>query len=162
MYLKSFTRFIQSKYPEFVRLSVHPSGGTTKLSVPLIAQADGAFPRTPWHSCIAVGTNGSLRTCHSQEVSSTHRLVYRQGRPYYYREKSELWDWDEELVHVEPLYPRGLLVTPLKNSAEGRVMLNERYVERLQELERSFGGPMRAIGFLNHGKPFIRASSRAY
>ena len=156
MSVKSFTRFIQSNYPEFVRLSVHPSSGATKLSVPLITQADGVFPRTPWHSCIAVGINGSLRTCHSQDVSSTHRLIYRRGRPYYYREKSILWDWDDELVYLEPLYPRGLLITALKNSAEQSLMLSERYVERLHELERSFGGSVRAIGFLNHGKPFIR------
>ena len=156
MSVESFTRFIESNYSDFVRLSIHPSSGATKLSVPLITQADGVFPRTPWHSCIAVGINGSLRTCLSQDVSKTHRLIYRRGRPYYYREKSDLWDWDEELVEVEPLYPRGLLVTPLKKSTKGGLMLNERYVERLQKLERSFGGSVRAIGFSNHGKPFVR------
>ena len=154
MPIKSFTKFIQSKYPNVVRLSIHPSSGATKLSIPLITQTDGAFPRTPWHSCVAVGINGSFHTCHSQDVDATHRLIYKDGRPYYYREKSELWDWEDDLVYIEPLYPRGLLVTPLTAGRQGDLTLKTQYVERLRRLEGLFGGPIRAVGFLNHGKPF--------
>ena len=35
-------------------------------------------------------------------------------------------------------------------------MLKKRYVDKIQELERLFGGPVRAVGFLNCGMPFIR------
>ena len=157
MFWKSFNIFIKSKFSGFVRLSVHPSSGATKLSVPLIDHAGGVFPRTPWHSCIAISIDGSLRTCHSQDVSGSHRLIERRGRPYYYREKSKLWDWDEDLVHVEPSYPRGLLVTPFKDADNGRLLLEERYVQKLQELDRLYGGCVHAIGFLNDCKPFSQA-----
>ncbi|KAJ9627778.1 hypothetical protein H2203_002995 [Taxawa tesnikishii (nom. ined.)] len=41
---ESFTKLLQSKCAGYIRLSIHPSGGAVKLSVPLIPQADGAFP----------------------------------------------------------------------------------------------------------------------
>lgn len=41
-------------------------------------------------------------------------LVYDNGRPSYYREKSPLFSWAEEKggIIVEPMYPTGLTIRP--------------------------------------------------
>jgi hypothetical protein len=108
--LQSFTKLLQDLCSDFVRLSIHPSSGSVKLSVPLVIQSNGQFPRTPWHCTIAVGIDGSYRTVHVKDVRETHRLIYSNGLPYYYREKSELWDWDDDVAMFEPQYPSGLLI----------------------------------------------------
>ena len=55
---QAFAAAIESKCKDHVRLSIHPSVGQTKLSVPLIPQVDGTI-MTPWHSSVSVGVDGS-------------------------------------------------------------------------------------------------------
>lgn len=81
----------------------------------LKSQPNGEFGRTPWHSCLAVNLDGTTTTVHAGEVAATHDLVYRNGKPYYYREKSDMWDWGPLEVDFEPLYPCGLLIRPRKH-----------------------------------------------
>jgi pyoverdine/dityrosine biosynthesis protein Dit1/alpha-ketoglutarate-dependent taurine dioxygenase len=66
---------------------------------------------TPWHSVIAVGLDGSYRSLPAQEVKPTHDLIYQHGRPYYYREKSDLFNWPFP-VTFSPQYPCGLIISP--------------------------------------------------
>jgi Pyoverdine/dityrosine biosynthesis protein len=94
-----------------VRLSIHPSVGQNKLSVPLIPQLNGSI-MTPWHSSIAVGVDGTFKTVHAGDVRETHDLVLRDGRPYHFREKSELWDFGDTKVEFEHLYPCGIVIRP--------------------------------------------------
>jgi len=68
---------------------------------------------TPWHCAIAVGLDGSYRTVHAADVKETHELVFRNGHPYYLREKSELWDFSPVKVEFEHLYPCGLIIRPV-------------------------------------------------
>ena len=96
-----------------MRLSIHPSTGQTKLSVPLIPQTKGGLLITPCHSSIAVGVDGSFRTVHAEEVRDTHDLVYRNCRPYHFRERSDLFDFDKISVEFEHLYPCGLVIRPV-------------------------------------------------
>ncbi|KAI4158270.1 MAG: hypothetical protein LQ342_007605 [Letrouitia transgressa] len=132
---ESFTKIILAKCPDYVRLSIHPSSGTVKLSIPLIPQTNGSFPKSPWHSSIAVGIDGSYTTVHSKDVRESHIPIIRDGRPYFFREKSELYDWCDQNVETEHLYPCGLLVRP-KNGSEEAIRLDEDGIEKLQQLAR--------------------------
>ena len=71
---------------------------------------------TPWHSSIAVGVDGSFRTVHAADVRETHDLIYKDGRPYHFREKSSLFDFGELKVEFEHLYPCGLIIRPASGS----------------------------------------------
>lgn len=80
--------------------------------MPLIPQPNGGAIMTPWHSSIAVGIDGSFKTVHAEDVRDTHDLVYRNGRPYCFREKSDLYDFGKIEVEFEHLYPCGLIIRP--------------------------------------------------
>ncbi|KAI9768080.1 MAG: hypothetical protein M1840_005114 [Geoglossum simile] len=146
---ESFTKLIQATCPDYVRLSIHPSSGQVKLSIPLIPQSTGAFPRSPWHCSIAVGLDGSYRTVHSKEVRESHNLIHRHGRPYFFREKSELFDWaDEEgKVEFEHLYGGGCVVAPVMADAENR-MLTGAGLGKLKKLA-GLQSPVITRGFAN-------------
>jgi hypothetical protein len=143
---KSFTKLLEDKCPEYVRLSVHPSSGAEKLSVPLLVQENGGFPKTPWHCTVAVAINGSYLAVHSKEVRGTHNLVFRDGQPYFYREKSTLWDWDDLAVDFEPQYPAGLLVRPQRQQV---VTLGQIHIDKLRQLARLYRGSISVVGFSN-------------
>lgn len=112
---KAFTSALQENRGDFVRLSIHDSVGKGKLSMSLVPQKKGALGYTPWHSTIAVELDGSYRTVHASEVRDTHKLIYRNGRPWFYRAKSDLFEWAKDDLHVtfEHLYPCGLIVRPV-------------------------------------------------
>ncbi|KAK2027389.1 pyoverdine/dityrosine biosynthesis protein [Colletotrichum zoysiae] len=147
MRAESFTKIILATCPDHVRLSIHPSSGAVKLSMPLLVEKhnpDG-FPRTPWHSSIAVSLDGGYRSLHAKDVRDTHDLVMKDGRPWCFREKSELFDLGED-VEIEHLYPTGIEVRPRENH-EGDVKLDVAVREKLVRLARL--QPVRVIGFEN-------------
>lgn len=145
---ESFTKFLQATKPDHVRMSIHPSSGNVKLSFPLIVQGSGDFPKSPWHSSIAVALDGSYTTVHSKSVRGTHRLMHKDGRPYYYREKSELWDWEDEDVVFEPQYPNTLLIYP-RAGVEGEKSLTESQLKKVTQLREAHKGPVKVMGFGN-------------
>ena len=71
---------------------------------------------SPWHASIAVGVDGSFRTVHAGDVRETHDLIYKDGRPYHFREKSPLYDFGGIKVTFEHLYPCGLVIRPSATS----------------------------------------------
>lgn len=87
---------------------------------------------TPWHCSTAVKLDGSIVTAHRKtlEAKEDLELVHdSNGRPMYFREKSELYNWgDDSKVTVEPLYPCGLLIKP----AEGPKKLSIKNVDALK------------------------------
>ncbi|KAH1532952.1 hypothetical protein KXV78_003955 [Aspergillus fumigatus] len=111
---KMFAAAIKANRADYVRLSIHESNGARKLSISLVPQVRGVLGYTPWHSSIAVDADGTLRAVHAEDVRETHELVYKNGQPYYFREKSKLFDWVEDGLRVkfEPLYPCGLIIRP--------------------------------------------------
>ncbi|KAJ5349444.1 hypothetical protein N7541_007171 [Penicillium brevicompactum] len=111
---KMFAAAIQANRRDYVRLSIHESGGEKKLSISLIPQSRGELGYTPWHSAVAVGLDGSYRTVHAEDVRETHDVVFKKGQPYFFREKSSLFDWTENRLSVkfEHLYPCGLIIRP--------------------------------------------------
>ncbi|KAH8728392.1 Pyoverdine/dityrosine biosynthesis protein-domain-containing protein [Phaeosphaeriaceae sp. PMI808] len=108
----TFAAAIASSCKSYVRLSIHPSIGETKLSVPLIPPPEGAPLMTPWHASVVVGVDGSFRLAHADAVRDTHDLVLRNGQPYHWRERSDLYNFGELKVEFEHLYPCGLIIRP--------------------------------------------------
>ncbi|KAF2189946.1 hypothetical protein K469DRAFT_50490 [Zopfia rhizophila CBS 207.26] len=145
----SFTRLLQVTYPDYVRLSIHESMGAVKLFVPLIIQGSSEFPRrTPWHSTIALSLSGTYSTAHAMEVRNTHNLILRDDgslHPFYFREKSELWDWEDDTVVFEPQYPNRLVVRPKEG---GKIVLSEEQIEKIRKLRAIHtAGPVEVVGF---------------
>ncbi|KAI1749747.1 Pyoverdine/dityrosine biosynthesis protein-domain-containing protein [Xylaria castorea] len=144
---ESFTKLLQTRCPEYVRLSIHPSSGSAKLSIPLIVQASGDFPRSPWHSSVALSVKGSYSTVHAKDVQESHELVTRNGRGYYFREKSPLWDTDDEIAY-EPRYPNQLVVKPSRAELLGKKVLTAKQLEKLEMLRAIHAaGPVTTMGF---------------
>ena len=112
---QAFARAVREKFRDRLRLSIHPSTGENKLSVNLLP-TDTIFT-TPWHCSIAFRLDGTTTTGPRSEFDSNPELelVYEDGRPSYYREKTDLLIWDTEKsggIVSEPLYPAGLLIHP--------------------------------------------------
>ena len=128
-----FAAAIEAKCKGYVRLSIHPSTGQTKLSVPLIPPPKGGHLMTPWHSSVAVGLDGSFRTVHAEDVRGTHDLVYVNGLPHHYREKSDLYDFGAIKVEFEHLYPCGLIIRPAAHS-ENKPSFRELDAKKLRML----------------------------
>ncbi|RDL33854.1 Uncharacterized protein BP5553_08222 [Venustampulla echinocandica] len=156
---ESFTKLIQDRCPGFVRLSIHPSSGAVKLSIPLIIQKSNEFPRTPWHCAIAVGIDGSYQTIHAKNARQTHNLIEVDGLPHYYREKSGLWDWEDDNAVFEPQYPNGMLVRPLRQTKGDSQFLQVHHILKLRKLASIYQGPIKVIGFANSMQVFPQRDS---
>ena len=90
---------------------------------------------TPWHSSIAIGADGSFSTVHAADVRETHDLVYKDGRPYCFREKSPLFDFGELKVEFEHLYPSGLIIRPSAGTAPSYKEVDVKKVRKLAEVQ---------------------------
>ena len=132
MYTQTFATAIEAKCGNHVRLSIHPSVGQTKLSVPLIPQPNNGPIMTPWHCSIAVGIDGSFKTVHAGDVKDTHDLIFRNGQPSHFREKSDLWDFGDTRVEFEHLYPTGLIIRPA-GGGQGQLSLREFDIMKLRK-----------------------------
>ncbi|KAJ5812279.1 hypothetical protein N7474_008580 [Penicillium riverlandense] len=84
---EGFGHLIRAVMPNHIRLSIHPSYGTAKLSICLVPQLPGCQARAPWMSCIAVDRNGANHTAHVKDVRLTHQLIYRNELPWLYTER---------------------------------------------------------------------------
>ncbi|KAL4862115.1 hypothetical protein BDV12DRAFT_179266 [Aspergillus spectabilis] len=149
-----FAAAIRSQRGNYVRLSIHPSKNSRKLSVPLIPDGNNnGVGHTPWHSCIAVGVDGSYRATHADQVRDTHDLVYKDGRPYYYRERSDLFDWTSDGLEVqfEHLYPCGLIIRPLLNANDEPPSLGSIPMRKVRQLSANMS-PVILRGFSNTDK----------
>lgn len=150
---ESFTKFLQTHCADYVRLSIHPSTGSVKLSVPLIVQNSGEFPRSPWHSSVAVGVDGSYRTVLAKDVRDSHDLILKDGRGYYFREKSDVWDLSDDGatdVVVEPHYPNRLVIRPARAELDVVRELSPEQSRKLSVLRMAHtSGPVEVTGFAN-------------
>ncbi|KAF4440333.1 hypothetical protein F53441_12281 [Fusarium austroafricanum] len=114
----AFASAVRHKYPSHIRLSIHPSTGATKLSTSLLPTEQ--LYTTPWHCSVAYRLDGTIRTGMRSEFDNDEslELVYDNGCPSYYREKSPLLSWAEEKggIIVDPMYPAGLTIRPVNGS----------------------------------------------
>ncbi|KAJ5788030.1 hypothetical protein N7457_003020 [Penicillium paradoxum] len=103
-----YAELVRQIYPDSLRLSIHPSSGQTKLSCPLIPQAN-SFSMSPWHCSVAVRANGAFITAHKASHREKFDLVNRDGHPYFFRESSPLFLW-EASVDFEHHYGQHLVI----------------------------------------------------
>lgn len=68
---------------------------------------------SPWHGTLLVSSDGSFSIKHRQELESDpkYELVYQNGRPSYFREKSDIYYWGNDEIDFEPAYPCGWYIT---------------------------------------------------
>jgi hypothetical protein len=140
-------------------LSIHPSTGETKLSVSLLP-TDTIYT-TPWHSAIVFRLDGTTTTGPRAyfEKDDTLELVYENGRPSYYREKSHLLSWGEDKggITCEPIYPSGLTIRPAKG--RGALTMNDIDTNKVRSLSE-INSPVILRGFVKkpNKEAFIKKS----
>lgn len=102
---------------------------------------------TPWHCSVAVTTQGEFRTTHAQAVRGHYNLIEQDGRPYYFRQKSEIFDDWAGKADIQFFYPRGVRVIakPVKEG-EQLPKLEAKDNARLVELGKGFS-PVICTGF---------------
>jgi pyoverdine/dityrosine biosynthesis protein Dit1 len=108
---KAFSAALAAVPTQYVRLSIHDSGGKDKLSMAVIPQQEkGALGATPWHAVLVVEGDGSLRNVQRCKVDEgKYVLVKREGRPYCYVTKKT-----GEGKTFEELWPTGLTIQDRK------------------------------------------------
>jgi L-tyrosine isonitrile synthase len=77
-------RLLEHKYPDSLRLSIHPQYRISRKIGIQMTSTDDCW-RTPWHS-VAVKKNGIIyleKRCNINE--NRNRLNFENGRPYYYQ-----------------------------------------------------------------------------
>ncbi|CRJ99769.1 hypothetical protein BN1723_008698 [Verticillium longisporum] len=107
----AFARAVREIYRDHLRLSIHPSTGRTKLFINTLPTTTSFT--TPWHCSIAFRLDGSSTTGPRVVFDNdpAYELVLEDGKPSYYRERSDLFAWDAD-VACEPIYPSGLMIRP--------------------------------------------------
>ncbi|TRX94235.1 hypothetical protein FHL15_005003 [Xylaria flabelliformis] len=109
---KAFAETVKLKYPDFVRLSIHPSNDTAKVSITMLPQ-DNEIVMTPWHGAVVREANGRVSMSHAILVPAmTHDVIHVDGRPSYFRERSDVFDWPSMEVTFEYMYPCGIIIRP--------------------------------------------------
>lgn len=112
--LQAFASAVRKRYSDHIRLSIHASTGANKLSISLLP-TDSMYT-TPWHCTVAYMIDGTVQTGMRSQLEKDEKLelVYENGRPNYFRERSELFTWAEEKGGVDctPIYPSGWMITP--------------------------------------------------
>lgn len=103
---------------------------------------------TPWHCSISFRLDGTITTGHRSifDENNDLELVYENGRPSFYREKTDLLSWGQELggITCEPMYPAGLMIRPA--SAAGVFSIEEIDAPKVRALAQS-NSPVVLRGF---------------
>ncbi|CDM26762.1 hypothetical protein DTO013E5_7035 [Penicillium roqueforti] len=94
--LIAYEAVINATLGKYIRLSIHPSLGRNKISIPLLRQGD-LFGDMPWHASVVVLPNGDIKTGRSQEFRKLYEVVMKHDRPYYFRERSPLYEWEADV-----------------------------------------------------------------
>ena len=132
---KAFSALVASKSPLHVRLSIHASNNTGKLSVALLPHKRySTFPVTPWHNTPYLDTtNVSLSLGRKPTDSDVPFKVCKDELGlnflcadvpmYSVIDSNEAVAFDQQ-VKLEPLYPFGLKVQVPKDTPVTRSSLN--------------------------------------
>ncbi|KAI1420682.1 Clavaminate synthase-like protein [Xylaria sp. FL1777] len=114
---KAFAEAVSIKYPDFIRLSIHPSNDTNKVSIIMLPQ-DNEIVMTPWHGAVARGVDGSVSMSHAILIPAmTHDIIYVDGHPSYFRERSDVFNWSNMEVTFDYLYPCGIMIQPVNSTS---------------------------------------------
>lgn len=100
---------------------------------------------TPWHCCLAVTSKGQFRTAHAIELRESFDVIEQNGRPYYYRDRSDVWKWDVP-VEFEVFYPRGLYIRAKAAEGEAAPKIGPNELAKIKQLSKGFS-PVIPMGF---------------
>ncbi|KAI1314258.1 Pyoverdine/dityrosine biosynthesis protein-domain-containing protein [Xylaria venustula] len=129
---KAFSETVRTKYPNSIRLSIHPSEDTNKISITMLPQ-ENEIVMTPWHGAVVRGVDGSISMSHAILIPAmTHDIIYVDGHPSYFRERSEIFNWPDIEVTFEYLYPCGILIKPANSTSASP--LSKVNMEKIQKL----------------------------
>ena len=131
---QAFAAAIKKAFPTSVRLSIHMSENLTKLPISLLSKQ--ATYTTPWHCTSALEVDGSWRFSHGETFAQDpdYELIYRYGRPSYYRRKSDLYSWSDVDVEITPIQPCGLMITPRSDTNLSTEKIDMQKARKLAEL----------------------------
>ncbi|KAB8237017.1 isocyanide synthase xanB [Aspergillus alliaceus] len=117
---KAFAEAIRKNYADYIRLSIHPSCGSSKISIKVLPLARYAI--TPWHSSPCFTVDGQVEYGLRETFDNREdvELIYKNGNPWYYRVKSDLYAWSQP-VEIEPQYPCGLIIRPTETASATQV-----------------------------------------
>lgn len=105
--VQAYEAVVNAALGKHIRLSIHPSLGRTKISIPLLPQG-ARFGDMPWHASVVVLSNGEIRTGNSQDFRESHEVVTKNGQPYYFRERSPMYEWAAKVEFIHDYH--GLIV----------------------------------------------------
>ncbi|KAI0521488.1 Clavaminate synthase-like protein [Xylaria bambusicola] len=141
---KAFAEAVKLKFPDSIRLSIHPSNDINKVSIAMLPQ-DNEIVMTPWHGAVVRGVNARVSMSHAILIPAmTHDIVHVGGHPSYFRERSDLFTWPNLNVKFEYLYPCGILVTPAESTSTYTVSMVD--MQRIQILA-TYCSPVILRGF---------------
>ncbi|PGH15795.1 hypothetical protein AJ79_02176 [Helicocarpus griseus UAMH5409] len=132
---RAFAIAIAKRFDKSVRLSIHPSTESTKISIAITPNKNGMI-MTPWHSSLVRAVDGSIHMAHAGSVPAlTHELIFENGRPSYFREKSSLYDWAGVDIDIHYTYPSGIIISPRNKTCKHQFSrVDMRKVRALAEL----------------------------
>ncbi|KAK7445714.1 hypothetical protein VKT23_014709 [Stygiomarasmius scandens] len=129
-----FSDLVQAKFPSAIRLSCHqhPNKGP-KFALRLYPNA--GMMATPWHNVLFERTDGSLEVTHLCSLKDyEYETVYKFGRPYYLREKTDAYTFGSNLdahISFSRTYPFGLAITCSDSVA---ISFNELPMDKIRKL----------------------------
>ncbi|KAL8949691.1 MAG: hypothetical protein Q9222_004220 [Ikaeria aurantiellina] len=132
---KAFAASVAQNLTGYIRLSIHASTETNKLSMALIPQLGRTF--TPWHSALVRAVDGSITMSHAAQVPAlTHELIFdNEGRPSYFRERSSLFNWPGMDLDFNYVYPTGIIITP--RDPKSRYSLHNVHMQKVRALSEA-------------------------
>jgi hypothetical protein len=51
----------------------------------------------PWHASVVVLSNGEIKTGKSRDFQKLYEIITKNGKPYYFRERSSMYEWAAEV-----------------------------------------------------------------
>ncbi|KAL8715430.1 MAG: hypothetical protein Q9220_000764 [cf. Caloplaca sp. 1 TL-2023] len=133
--MMAFAASVAQNLAGHIRLSIHASTETSKLSMALIPQLSRLF--TPWHSALVRAVDGSITMSHAAQVPAlTHELIFdKDDRPSYFRERSPLFNWPGMDVDFNYVYPTGIIITP--RDPMSRYSLHNVHMQKVRALSEA-------------------------
>lgn len=88
----AWSRLIEDRFPDALRLSIHPQFRVSKKIGVYLGETDGDDWLTPWHS-VAVRRNGKITFCKRKDAEGCGMLAFDEGRPSHF----EILDLDDPM-----------------------------------------------------------------
>lgn len=108
---------------------------------------------TPWHCTIGYKLDGTIVSGMRSEFDNddSFELIYENGLPSYYREKSDLFSWDSANgpVTFEPIYPSGWMLKP--TNGPGTLTISDIDAKKIRSLAE-INSPVVMRGFFKTPK----------